>query len=187
MGCHGEGITDAVWLPLACDPQIHGKAEVPKQLDLAFVGNNCPGERERLLEEIQKRYPNSFIGRRTHLEMAQIYSASRLVFNRSVKNDVNMRVFEAVCSGSLLITNDLSDNGLSQLFQDGVHLATYSCDEELFDKIAYYLKHDEVRERIANQDTAGSGDAYVSSSHGVAGKDRSRKAADSAQDATHPE
>ena len=44
-----------------------------------------------------------FVGRAYFEEMAKIYSASRLVFNRSIKNDVNMRVFEAVACGSLLL------------------------------------------------------------------------------------
>ncbi len=39
--------------------------------------------------------------------MARTYSAARTVFNRSIKNDINMRVFEALASGSLLVTNDL--------------------------------------------------------------------------------
>ena len=52
--------------------------------------------------------------------MARIYSASRIVFNRSIKDDVNMRVFEALASGSLLLTNDLAANGQAELFRDGV-------------------------------------------------------------------
>ena len=60
-----------------------------------------------------------------------------------------MRVFEAVACGSLLLTNDLTDNGQAELFQDGVHLATYREPEDLLDKLAYYLERDKVRERIA--------------------------------------
>ena len=30
-----------------------------------------------------------------------------------------------------------------------MHLATYADDEELFDKLAFYLRHDDERERIA--------------------------------------
>ena len=71
------------------------------------------------------------------------------MFNRSVRNDVNMRVFEALACGSLLVTNDLSDNGQDGLFRDGVHLATYRDADELLDKVAFYLKRDELRERIA--------------------------------------
>ena len=82
--------------------------------------------------------------------MARIYSASRIVFNRSIGNDVNMRVFEAVACGSLLVTNDLAENGQAELFQDGVHLATYQDAEEMLEKIRHYLEHDDRREAIAS-------------------------------------
>jgi 2-polyprenyl-3-methyl-5-hydroxy-6-metoxy-1,4-benzoquinol methylase len=49
----------------------------------------------------------------------------------------------------LLVTNDLNDNGQSELFQDGVHLATYKEPEELLEKLGYYLARDAVREQIA--------------------------------------
>ena len=71
------------------------------------------------------------------------------VFNRSIKNDVNMRVFEALASGSLLVTNDLSENGQAELFRDGVHLATYREAEDLLDKLAFYLSREPLREKIA--------------------------------------
>ena len=50
---------------------------------------------------------------------------SQIVFNRSLKNDVNMRGSETLASGSLLLTNDIADNGQADLFRDSVHLATY--------------------------------------------------------------
>ena len=81
--------------------------------------------------------------------MAQTYSQSRTIFNRSVRNDINMRVFEAVACGSLLVTNDLRDNGQDELFRDGTHIATYRSAEELVEKIDFYLSHESERERIA--------------------------------------
>ena len=51
--------------------------------------------------------------------------------------------------GSLLLTNDLTDNGQAELFQDGVHLATYREPEDLLDKLAFYLDREKVRARIA--------------------------------------
>lgn len=144
-----EGIASAQWLPLACDPGIHSKLKAPKSHDFCFVGNIFPGERETLIKLLQKHFPNHFVGRRYFEEMAQTYSASRLVFNRSIRNDVNMRVFEAVACGSLLLTNDLRDNGQAELFQDGVHLVTYRDPEELLDKARFYLAREGVREKIA--------------------------------------
>ena len=143
------GIDSATRLPLACDPEIHRKHEVAQRYDVAFVGNVFPGPRTDLLDLVQRTYPRSFLGNAYFEEMARTYSAARIVFNRSIRNDVNMRVFEAVACGSLLVTNDLGDNGQAELFQDGVHLATYREAEDLLDKLAFYLEHEDIRERIA--------------------------------------
>lgn len=143
-----EGI-EAHWLPLACDPAVHHPCDVPLKYDVAFVGNIYPGPRQELLRRIAEKYARTFSGRRYFEQMAETYSASRIVFNRSVADDVNMRIFEALGCGRLLLTNDLSANGQAELFQDGVHLATYRDEEELLDKLAFYLKRDELRERIA--------------------------------------
>jgi glycosyltransferase involved in cell wall biosynthesis len=146
------------WLPLACDSKIHRRHEVPTEYDTAFVGNVFPGPRADLLGLIQKQFARTFVGQPYFKDMARTYSASRLAFNWSIRNDVNMRVFEALGCGSMLITNDLRDNGQDELFRDGLHLATYREAEELLDKIAYYLSHDEIRERIA---AAGRHDALT--------------------------
>jgi 2-polyprenyl-3-methyl-5-hydroxy-6-metoxy-1,4-benzoquinol methylase len=143
------GISSAAWLPLGCDPEIHTKHEVAKQYDIAFVGNVFPGARADLLNLLRRRYPNSFIGQCYFEEMAGTYSAARTVFNRSIKNDVNMRVFEALACGSLLLTNDLGENGQADLFRDGVHLATYQDHLDLLDKLAFYLGRETTREKIA--------------------------------------
>jgi O-antigen biosynthesis protein len=143
------GIACASWLPLACDPGVHRKHELEKQFDVCFVGHVFPGARAELLDLVQRRFRNSFVGQRFFEEMARTYSASRTVFNRSIRNDVNMRVFEALACGSLLVTNDLADNGQAELFRDGVHLATYRDGEELVDKIRFYLEREELREHVA--------------------------------------
>jgi FkbM family methyltransferase len=143
------GLARAFWLPLACDPEIHRKHDVAKEFDVAFVGHLFPGPRAELVDLIQRRFRNSFVGQRFFEEMARTYSAARIVFNRSIRNDINMRVFEALACGSLLLTNDLADNGQEDLFRDGAHLATYRDAEEMLDKIAFYLARESVRERIA--------------------------------------
>ena len=89
----GVGVSSASWLPLACDPEIHCKHDLAKQYDVAFVGNLFPGPRGELLGLIQRRYHNSFVGRCYFDEMARTYSAARISFNRSIRNDVNMRRF----------------------------------------------------------------------------------------------
>src|SRR5262249_24363784 len=139
------GIASASWLPLACDPDVHRQHDVAKEHDVAFVGHIFPGPREELLRAVAGRFPAHFIGRAFSDEMARIYSASRVVVSRSLRNDVNMRVFEALACGSLLVTNDLAENGQAELFGDRVHLATHREPGEALEAIAYYLARPEER------------------------------------------
>lgn len=126
----GAGIVPASWLPLACDPDFHSKHPADKQWDFSFVGHMFPGPRAELVALLQQHFPASFVGQRFFEDMARTYSASRIVFNRSIRNDINMRVFEALACGSLLMTNNLRTNGQEELFLDGIHLATYDDPEE---------------------------------------------------------
>jgi GT2 family glycosyltransferase/tetratricopeptide (TPR) repeat protein/SAM-dependent methyltransferase len=142
------GVANARWLPLACDPAVHRRHDVPKAHDVCFVGNVPPGPRADLLGLICRRCPGHFVGQAYFDDMARAYSAARIVFNRSVRDDLNMRVFEALACGSLLLTNDLPDSGQADLFRDGVHLATYRDPDELLDKLAFYLARPEPRSRV---------------------------------------
>lgn len=143
------GIADCHWLPLACDPELHFAGTVTKDWDWCFVGNLFPGERQEHLNLLQHIFPNSWVGQRYFHAMARTFAASRIVFNRSLRNDINMRVFEALASGSLLVTNDLTENGQPELLKDGVHLATYRDTEGLLKTVQYFLDHDEEREQLA--------------------------------------
>ncbi|MBU1122851.1 MAG: glycosyltransferase [Candidatus Omnitrophota bacterium] len=141
---------DAPWVPLAADPQIHGKKDVSKQYDIGFVGRDAKKfSRGKQLAFLKKKYPNSFIGEAEYKKMGDIYSASKIGFNSSIVNDVNMRVFEILASGCFLLTNYINDNGLFDLFQDKKHLVTYKNDKEMAELIEYYLGHNEERQQIA--------------------------------------
>ena len=143
------GICSVAWLPLACDPEIHRPHNVVPEYNLCFVGHMFPGERERLVRELARRFAPMFVGRAFFDDMARTYSQSRIVFNRSIRNDINMRVFEALACGSLLVTNDLTDNGQEELFRNGRHLVTYSNDAELIDRVDHYLSHPDERLAVA--------------------------------------
>lgn len=151
-GLRAAGLPTAEWLPLACDPAFHRPHPAMKTWDVCFVGHVLQGPRAELLDVLRSRHPGMFVGQRFGQEMSEIYSASRIVWNRSVGDDVNMRVFEALACGSLLVTNDLSDNGQEELFQTGVHCLTYRGRDDLLDRVAWALAHVPERERLA---TAG--------------------------------
>ena len=153
----------AVWIPLGCDPEIHGPAvgNTPKY-DLAFVGSDGGIPRKLLLQEMRERYPNSFIGRAPHTQMREIYGRSKLGFHyieytSPLKDHVSMRVYEVLASGTLLLANGLAPGAFESVgLKDGEHLAVYRSPKELFEKAEHYLRHEGERRRIA---AAGSAEA----------------------------
>lgn len=142
-----RGIENIHWLPLACDPEIHGKAELKKEFDIGFVGSLTDDRRiellQKLAEKMEVRYHRAFMR-----EMTEFLCKSRIVFNNAIRNDLNMRVFEALCSGSLLLT-DFAD-GIDEFFEDEKHLVIYN-DENIVERALYYLKHPDEAQTIARQ------------------------------------
>lgn len=143
------GMQNTFWLPLGCDPETHGKKSLLKKYDIGFVGTVSAGSRrEQLLRALGNRYPVEL--KRCFLEeMAEHFSHSKMVFNNAVLRDLNMRVFEVMCSGTFLLTDKAENSGLTELFHDGECLAYYDDIPELLEKAGYYLKHGDLRERIA--------------------------------------
>ncbi|MDA0747012.1 MAG: glycosyltransferase, partial [bacterium] len=146
------GCSRVHWLPGACDPKVHGRIEAEKSYDVGFVGQThrqWHPHRVRLLERLVQAGFDVHIESKILEEMALFYSRSKIVFNRSLNNDLNMRVYEAMCSGSLLLSDRLpAESGLGDLFQDREHLVLY--DEENLEEVArYYLEHESEREAIA--------------------------------------
>jgi hypothetical protein len=144
------GFDHVSWLPLACDPQIHGPRMRPKTWDIGFVGQVRSPERALRLALLAKRYRvNDYRRSYPKEQITEVYSRSKIVFNTSLSGDLNMRVFEAMASGALLITDHIG-NGQDELFQAGTHLIEYDSDEELLELVDYYLAHDDEREQIAH-------------------------------------
>ncbi|HID96486.1 MAG TPA: methyltransferase domain-containing protein [Candidatus Latescibacteria bacterium] len=144
------GLERVHWIPLGCDPDIHRKFDVAKAYDISFVGSLTPDHRERrrllgvLCNHFDVRIDRCFLE-----EMAQAFSRARIVFNKSVRGDLNMRVFEALSCGSMLLTDEGPRSGLGELFKDREHLVIYRDEKELVDLARYYLLHPEEREEIA--------------------------------------
>ena len=154
---------DAKWVPIACDPEIHKDLNIERKLDVAFVGTegkkNLRGE---LLKLLARRYPNSYIGRADSRFMSNIYSSAMIGFNYSINDDINMRMFEVLSCGALLITNRLrDDSGFNELFADGKNLVTYGTPGELLKKTEYYLSHDAERIKIAAEGRSLSVNRYT--------------------------
>jgi hypothetical protein len=141
------------WLPLACDPQVHRRLDVEKTYDVAFVGNlrDAFPERIRMLDRLAEHFTmNDYRHPCPPDRMAEVYSRARIVFNKPVRKDLNMRVFEALACGGMLVTERIA-NGQDELFQEGEHLVAYGPLDDPIDLIRHHLAHDDARQRIAEQ------------------------------------
>lgn len=152
----------SVWLPHAAEPQAYPKIEILKKYDVCFIGHiqdvvNYNGyTRTDALDRLFKEFPNFYYGSRHPTfpdknlfeDAARKFSQSKIVFNISIKDDLNMRIFETLSTGSFLLTNWLPT--LGELFEDGKHLVTYKTLDEMVEKAQYYLEHDDERQKIAD-------------------------------------
>lgn len=142
---------DSTWLPLAVNHSPFGKTSELKY-DICFVGNVHPKIHERRLDYLDalfKAFPNFHFSQDYNMERVnQKYASSKIVFNCSVNEDINMRVFEAMAVPAFVLTDhidEMEDLGIIK----GKHCETYKGLKELLEKSEYYLKHDEERMNIA--------------------------------------
>jgi len=153
------------WVPWAADEvpsDFQFPCEEEKKWDICFIGT--PGKyslRKVVLEILRINYHNIYFGKAPYTELRNYYSKARIVVNYPINNDINARIFEAMSSGSLVITYRIKDNGFEELFKEGKHLIVF--DDifiEMREKVDYYLSNPEERNRIAKE-----GFEYVRSKH----------------------
>jgi hypothetical protein len=144
---HAAGNRSVHWLPLGCDPEIHRQATRDKQHDVGFIGSLTTARRVALLNQVKTCFRVAY-ERSFWVDMADFFAGCRIVFNNAIKNDLNMRVFEVLSTGSFLLTDMAENSGQDTLFHDREELGIYR-DKEIRDAVAYYLDQEEERERIA--------------------------------------
>ena len=146
-------------------PFIHIPAG-PRENDVGWVGLfHAPfyKRRRRVIPLLARSFRmNNWQRYYSYEEMAGVYANSKIGINVS-RDDypeaANLRVFEIMAAGALLITSLPSE--LEKLgFQAGTHFVGYEHESDLIDCARYYLEHDAERERIA-----GTGRALVLREH----------------------
>lgn len=146
------------WFPLWASEYI--RAQTEKKYQATFVGTLNPAlnsARVKFFEALQTIVPVTVL----QGNFPSIFPFSEIVINQTVKGDLNFRVFEAMMSGALLLT-EKTENGLLELFEDGKHLVTYRAGDvdDAAQKIIELLA-DKVRCR----QIAGAGRAEVLTKH----------------------
>ncbi|GGP09211.1 glycosyltransferase family protein [Oceanobacillus neutriphilus] len=107
---------------------------------------------EKIKEKFHADYRLSFHKRVFLHDLAKAYGESKLVINHAADNikSLNLRIFEGIGCGSLLLTDEVPK--LDTLLEDGKHLVLFDSDQDLLEKIEYYLTHVDEAQIIA---TAG--------------------------------
>jgi glycosyltransferase involved in cell wall biosynthesis len=145
------------WSPVACDPNVHYQCINNKRnFDIAFVGQIGPtiSFRHKFLKKIffstdlsnvKKKYANSISDKL----MSKIYGDSKIVSNVSINEDINMRYYEAMAAGCLLLTNKIKNSGREELFKENIDYVTYNNEKDAIKKLNYYLNNPLKRRKIA--------------------------------------
>ena len=100
------------------------------------------------LREIKRRNLGALFG----MDMFQFLHDSKISLNLhgdKIKFAANIRLYEATGVGSCLLT-DWKEN-IADIFEPDKEIVTFSSKEEALDKIRFLLKHETVRQRIAEQ------------------------------------
>jgi hypothetical protein len=165
----GEGLKNVHWLPLACSPYLDPnykelKANLKEEMDLTraydcvfvgFLNRGVDGDenshsRVDFLDSVFKEFPNSWLSFNLFfLDAAIRYVRGKVGLNISIKNDLNMRFFEAMSYGVCELANE-DQNGWKDLgFEDGKHFLSYGSIEEAKEKVRWALDNPDEREAIA--------------------------------------
>jgi hypothetical protein len=150
-----SGHPRSVCLPHAVEANMFDGPQPERIYDVGWVGN-LRGEiystRRRYMGLLSRTFRMNETDRYyTPEEMASVYRQSRIVVNISRDDylaDANLRCFEAMASGALLMTTRPSE--LAQLgFSESVHYLAFDSEAELLETLTFYLSHEEERGRIA--------------------------------------
>jgi predicted O-linked N-acetylglucosamine transferase (SPINDLY family)/glycosyltransferase involved in cell wall biosynthesis len=136
------GVANLHWIPaLDFTFQRRDIAIRPKR-KLTFVGQagRFHPYRCHVLEELKRAGLPLEVMQTSPSGAADVYSDSQITLNIALNGDLNLRVFEALSAGGFLLTDRLTESsGLKALFTPGEDLEVWSGEEELVEKIRYYL------------------------------------------------
>ncbi|WP_245583163.1 CgeB family protein [Paenibacillus daejeonensis] len=148
-----------LFFPFALDEERFN-CDVPldtRNMDIGFVGSRVPKYVTRnhdlitLHEKFSQHYRLSLFSDQSGRAMAEIYNHSKIVYNHSPRelSHFNMRLFEGMGCGALVLTND--NPGQQEVFRDGHHYVIFDSQKDLLEKAEYYLTHLDQAQKIATQ------------------------------------
>jgi len=132
---------------------IHYPHDVEKDIDVLFIGNlNHAAHQERavFLERLAKMSDRYRIVITTGIEgeaYGRLMSRARIVFNHSIRGEVNLRVFETMACGAMAMLEE-SNLEVRDWFTDGEDIVLYN-DENVEDVVQRFLDNPDQASKIA--------------------------------------
>ena len=151
-----EGHPECLLFPHAVRRSYYENPLPEKSVDLAMVGrldgDNYTYRRScvRAVNELGVE-TNDFSQYYEYAELAEVYRRAKIGLNVSRDDylrDANLRCFEVMAGGALLLTPHPTE--LSQLgLESKEHFVAFRSEDDLTEKVRYYLNHPEERKEIA--------------------------------------
>lgn len=118
--------------------------KVIQKTDIGFIGT-VYGNRQKLLENITKKVKisNNVFG----FDHPRLVSETKINLNFCTSQGASDRIYKILGAKGFLLSDDWM--GREEHFQNGKDLIIYKDVKDLNDKIDYYLKNEEEREKIA--------------------------------------
>jgi spore maturation protein CgeB len=141
------------WLPYAASKVHSGGNVTRRERDVAFIGG-LNQERVELFNRIGGVTTTSAFGDDYFLEMQK----SKICLNLPIDYDINAKYFEIPASGTFMLAK--AHEELQSILRDDMQVMFWKDEQDLKDKMVYYLAHDLEREGIA-----ASARKYILSEH----------------------
>lgn len=149
---------EAMWVPYGYDRKLRQEVMHDSRMldtDVFMCGNPNSPERVELWKLLNERYSaiTGTIDNKT--DYVQSKGRSKIVINQPTAGHntiINLRVWNATACGKLLLCKRTVIKEMELLgFKDGVNVVYWDEFKDLFEKIDYYLEHDDERRKIASE------------------------------------
>lgn len=140
------------WLPYAADSKLHVRSPSHAKLyDVALVGSDRP-DRRRLIAILQEAGIDArLISDVFKEDYVEALASAKIVLNQNPSDGsglLNMRYFETLAAGSMLLNNAGDGDELTGLIP-GIHFVRYASEADLVEKAIYYIRDHAERIKVS--------------------------------------
>jgi hypothetical protein len=146
------------YMPWAAENSCYKPYSILEKWEWCFIGHMNNSDRVQLLDRFCREWPvgiQGYLGWRVPYvqgwnvmdDAAKKMCQAKIILNESVQDDLNMRTFEGLACGKLVLTEDVPD--LHKHFKDGEHLVTFKTIDEAVELARGLLSDEERRCAIA--------------------------------------